>query len=117
MAEEFSVKLIEAKQPVFYTLPNEPVTIYADTFQTSIRSSDVKIKIGDSIDTSGDEQIVRTAFTVAMSHQTFLKFSDVLAQIAAALRDSYGGNIPEFQGLSADKMAEITASFTQKKAI
>ncbi len=106
MAEDTLPKDAASSNPTFYNIPTEPITLYVDSFQASIRASDVKIKMGDSL-VAGEESIVRASLAVAMSHTNFLQFADAAAHLAVMLRESYGGNPPTFNGTPAEKPADV----------
>lgn len=109
MAEGPKTVVMATKTNVFYTLPQEPPTIYVDAFQPSIRDTEVKIKLGDRLDATEDEQVIRLAFTVAMSHRTFLEFVKTMNHVAGMVREIYG----EPSVVSVEEVARIVEKSTQ----
>jgi len=113
MAEQPKATVTEPKPNVFYTLPQEPPTIYVDAFQPFIRDTEVKIKLGDRLDATDTEQVVRLAYTVAMSHRTFLTFVDMMNNVAKMVREIYG----EPSSKSLEEIAQIVAQVNHQESV
>ena len=110
------IKLVAATpNPVkFYNLTQEPPVVFIDTWQPVTNASGVKIKLGDIVDQDEDEQIARHALTIAMTHDSFLKFVTTLDAVAEFLRTGYGGNVPTMENLPPERLADINAKFGEK---
>jgi len=116
MAENLKVDVVQlpSKDTKFYNLTQEPPTVYVDTWSPTTSGSDVRIKLGDIIDRTGDEQVARLALTVVMTHDSFLKLTTALNAVADFLRLAYGGDAPTTANLPLERQAELVAMYSPK---
>jgi len=109
MAGDMKAALLEAKPVKFYNLTQEPPTVYVDSWHISTSASDVKVKLGDIIERNQDEQVARLAFTVAMTHDSFINFATAINSIAEFLKETYDGRLPPNSNITPERFAEIAA--------
>jgi len=117
MAENIEMELVQPKPIKFYNLTQEPPTVYVEAWQLVMGASDIKIKLGDITDQTDDSQVARHAFTVAMTHASFVDFVGSLNKIAEFLITAYGGDLPTTGNLPAERITEISDRFGVKSLV
>jgi hypothetical protein len=105
--------VLQVPKPVnFYSLTQEPPTVYVDSWQIGTSASDVKVKLGDIVERNEDEQVSRLAFTIAMTHDSFINFANAINSVAEFLKESYDGKPPSNSNLTPERFAEIAAKLS-----
>ena len=95
------------KEVRFYNLPEEPPLYYINGWQIKVTGSEVTLILGNTVEDTAEEQIVRKSASIVLTHEFFTKLAASIQMSLDIVKIMHNGELPEIVRPTLEQAEEI----------